>query len=62
MTNPMPSSKIFYDFPFKSYKRLNQRGKKSCQTFTQIHEFVSRRFLMLYANKLKKNKTFFKRF
>jgi hypothetical protein len=28
MTSPMPSSKIFYDIPFWSYKRLNQRGEK----------------------------------
>jgi hypothetical protein len=33
MTNPMPSSKIFYNFLFSSYKRFNQRGnKKSFKT------------------------------
>ena len=31
MTNLVPSLKIFYNFPFKSYKSLNQRGPKKQQ-------------------------------
>jgi hypothetical protein len=28
MPNPIPTTEIFYDFLFKSYKRLNQGGPK----------------------------------
>jgi hypothetical protein len=31
MTNPMPSLKFFYNFLFRSYKCLIQRGKKKFQ-------------------------------
>jgi hypothetical protein len=41
MTSSMPSSKIFYDFLFGCYKRLNQRGeKKSCKKLLFYDQFL----------------------
>ena len=45
--SPMPSSKIFYDFPFWSYRRLNQRSKKSCKKFLFQYQFLQLFFTSL---------------
>jgi hypothetical protein len=65
MTNPMPSSKIFYDFLFRSYKRLNQRFNKKLQKLLFFRPVFANPFWDLldsntYNFKTKKRKRFSK--